>query len=922
MSESLFSETASDGVCPKCGAVHEGGSDCPTRASGGKLAPPRRKEDKLIGTTLAEHFEIISLIGQGGMSVVYKARHTFTHNIRAIKLLREHLVDRSTNLARFQLEAQAAMHLTHPNIIAVHDYGMTADEQPYLIMDYLEGESLGELIQKQKRLPVDRALAVFSQICDALGFAHQKGVLHRDIKPSNVMLVKDGDKTDCVKLVDFGIAKLMPGGELEGQRLTATGEVFGSPVYMSPEQCTGQVLDTRSDIYSMGCVMYEALCGHPPFVGSNPLETMYLRLQEPPAPFPPELSIPRSLEHIVLITLAREPEQRYQSMAELKAEIDRVRTGTVNLTNLIDTMRRSVRLSQARKATKKVQLEAYFAVVALLMMVAGFYSFRLLSGTASPWESQGAVWKQYYDEGQKAFDRGELGQAEKNMMQAVAEAQKFGEMDRRLVSSLEKLASIYKTEGKQSQLEDTAARIEAIKQKQSLEETEQSDRNVNELADLTLSLCPKVIEKDKWSQYAQLTEKLNHLGVLLINQQSYDRAEQLLKKALEIEKTTLGPDSPNVARTMRNLAALYDTKKGQFKEALPLYEQAVAIKAKALGKDHPDVADGLSDLAAIYREQGQYEKAEQLYNQALAIYQRAYGMQHPHVARNLTGLADIYRIEGQFPKAEKLYKQALNIYVNTQGMEHSTVAMSYANLAGLYLNEGKYGPAEQMYSEALSLYEKIQGPESLSVATVVNNLAAVYFREGKYKDAEPMFKRALAIRERLLAADHPEIAQSLNNVAEVYRLEGRYEDAEPLYKRALKIDEKSLGQDHPEVAVVLNSLGQLYTSEGKLEQAEEYYKRALAVRQKSFGDEHPEVANTLNELAKLYAREGKYEESEKLFQKTLAMREKTLGPEHPDVAQTLNDYSDLLTKVNRSSDALKLRSRSFSIWLRSLLPSA
>lgn len=919
MSERLFTQTTTDGACPKCGLVHQDGHvDCPAKpATGGG------RTDKLLGTTLAEHFEIISLLGEGGMSVVYKARDILIDRIVAIKLLREHLVGRDVNLARFQQEAKAASHLSHPNIITIFEFGVTSDDQPYLVMDYLEGISLGEMIQKEKQVPVDRALHIFSQICDALGFAHQKKVIHRDLKPSNVMLTTEGEDADRVKIVDFGIAKMLPGGEFEGQRLTQTGEVFGSPVYMSPEQCTGQTLDARSDIYAMGCVMYETLCGRPPFVGGNPLETMYLRLADPPAPFDPELRVPKALEHIVLITLAKEPDQRYQTMGELKAELDKLKDGAGRSTGLLESLKRSVRLKQVRQTKKALPMEAILGVVALMMMVAGFFSIRLLSepGAADSVASS-ASWKQHYNEGQKALDRGELPQAETEMSQAVKQAEKFGELDRRFVTSLEKLSSIYKSEDKKEEAEEIDQRVATIKQEQALGESGESDANVTELADLTLSLAPKVIEKDKWAQYQKLTEKLNHLAMLLIKQQDYDKAEELLKKALEIEKTTLGDNNPNVARTVSCLAALYDTKKGRFDDALPLYEQAVAIRSKALGSEHPEVAGSLSDLAALYAEQGKYQKAEELYKHALGIYEKSFGKLHPYVAMNLTGMADLYRIQGKYKEAEPLYEQALEIYLRTQGPEHRTVAMSLNNLAGLYFNEGKYGQAEQMYSRALNLYEKVQGPEHPNVAMILNNLAVVLYKEGKYKQAEPMLKRALAVRERTLAPDHPEIAQSLNSLAEVYRAEGRYEEAEPLYKRALSIDEKALGPDHPEVALVLNSLGQLYKAQGKNERAEENYTHALKIRQTAFGPEHPEVAASLNELAELFMREGKYKQSEELFQKALAIREKALGPNHPDVAQTLNDYSDLLVKTNRSSDALKLRSRTFGIWLKSFWPSA
>src|SRR4029450_1587391 len=237
------------------------------------------------------------------MSAVYKARHLLIDRIVAIKVLHSHLVSQATTLKRFQQEANAVSHLSHPNIIAIHDFGISAETQPYLIMDYLEGTSLSDLLEKEGHLSLERAFPIFLEICEALDHAHEHGVVHRDLKPSNVMLTNIGEQTDCVKIVDFGIAKLMPTADSEGQNLTKTGEVFGSPLYMSPEQCMGQPLDAPCDIYSMGCVMYETLMGKPPFHGNNVLETMYMRLTETAPSFSsmrPDLKIASSIEAVVL----------------------------------------------------------------------------------------------------------------------------------------------------------------------------------------------------------------------------------------------------------------------------------------------------------------------------------------------------------------------------------------------------------------------------------------------------------------------------------------------------------------------------------------------------------------------------------------------------------------------------------------------
>jgi serine/threonine protein kinase len=290
--------------------------------------------DRLIGTTIAERYKLLSFLGRGGMSTVYRAEHLLTKKIVALKIMHSHLLADSSSVRRFQQEATAASRLTHPNAIQVHDLGMTESGQPFLTMDYLEGLSLSELIDNPEQHPtVDQSLDIFIQACDAIQEAHERGIIHRDIKPSNIMLVrshKSKDREDMVKVLDFGIAKISQESS-EGPKLTGTGDVFGSPVYMSPEQCLGKELDTRSDIYSMGCLMYEVLTGDPPLLGANVLATMYQQMNTMPKGLTKVNADPRfvkDLERIVLKALEKDPEKRYASMAELRDALDDLRHKT------------------------------------------------------------------------------------------------------------------------------------------------------------------------------------------------------------------------------------------------------------------------------------------------------------------------------------------------------------------------------------------------------------------------------------------------------------------------------------------------------------------------------------------------------------------------------------------------------------------
>jgi serine/threonine protein kinase len=278
---------------------------------------------------LGPDYEVLELIGQGGMGYVYKVKDKRKNQLVAIKLVRPELAADPRALKRFTQEAEAAMGLLHPNLVPVYAQGVTEGGAPYLVMEYQEGTSLDRILAQEESLEVTRVVDICQQICHALEHAHHKGLVHRDLKPSNIVLC-DGDNgalpgRDLVRIVDFGIAKVLAGPESrETFDLTHTGDLFGSPSYMSPEQCMGYKLDARSDIYSLGCVMYELLSGHTPFDSDNPVQTIVKHLSDTPAPLKQTAlgqAIPASLEAIVMRCLAKAPEDRYGSMQQLRQDL-------------------------------------------------------------------------------------------------------------------------------------------------------------------------------------------------------------------------------------------------------------------------------------------------------------------------------------------------------------------------------------------------------------------------------------------------------------------------------------------------------------------------------------------------------------------------------------------------------------------------
>jgi serine/threonine protein kinase len=272
------------------------------------------------GAIVAGRYEIISMIGSGGMGIIYKARDPQLDKYYALKMMHRHQLD-DRALKRFKQEAKAASQLTHPKLLAVRDFGFSESGNPFMIMDFIDGVSLSDVLRAEGSLRNKEAINIFLQICDGMQYAHAQGVLHRDLKPSNVMLTKFNTLVPVAKVVDFGIAKIDCGLSQQADGVTSTGEILGSPLYMSPEQATGKYVDQRSDIYSMGCLIYETLTGRPPFKGDSTLETMIQHLQKDPPALCEKAAgrvFPKALEVVVQKTLAKNPDDRYQSMVELR----------------------------------------------------------------------------------------------------------------------------------------------------------------------------------------------------------------------------------------------------------------------------------------------------------------------------------------------------------------------------------------------------------------------------------------------------------------------------------------------------------------------------------------------------------------------------------------------------------------------------
>lgn len=289
--------------------------------------------DPFLGKTIAGKFRIIDFIGQGGMGTVYLAEHETLPRRFAIKILKNEYLTNELFVERFRREAIAASRVVHPNVVYITDFGRLPEGNFYIVMEFLEGTGLDTLLDSQGRIPLSRALPILIQVADALDHMHKMGVIHRDLKAENVLLVEERNRIEVVKILDFGIARLMV-PDCTNSRITAHGQVFGTPEYMSPEQASDKPLDGRSDIYALGILAFELVTGQPPFVSEKPSDVLHAHLaQMPPAPssLVPDQLIPRLFDGVVLRCLAKKPTERYATAGEVRSELMRVQTMLLNM---------------------------------------------------------------------------------------------------------------------------------------------------------------------------------------------------------------------------------------------------------------------------------------------------------------------------------------------------------------------------------------------------------------------------------------------------------------------------------------------------------------------------------------------------------------------------------------------------------------
>jgi tetratricopeptide (TPR) repeat protein len=400
---------------------------------------------------------------------------------------------------------------------------------------------------------------------------------------------------------------------------------------------------------------------------------------------------------------------------------------------------------------------------------------------------------------------------------------------------------------------------------------------------------------------------MNQAGLLLKQKVQFVEAESLMRRALEIDENSCGPEHPAVAIRLNNLAALL-LGANRLDEAEPLMQRALEIDERCFGPDHHSVARDLNNLAMLFQTSGRLDEAEPLMRRALEINERCYGPDHPEVAARLNNLAGLLYSTKRLSEAEPLFRRALEIWEKSLGSDHANVATVLNNLAGLFLETNRLAEAETMYRRALVIDEQSYGPDHPIVANRLSNLAGLLLDTKRLVEAETMYRRALVIDEQSFGPDHPNVAIRLNNLALLLKSTNRLNEAESLYRRALTIWEQSLGPDHPNVVIALDNLVNLLEANNRLAETEPLMQRLLAIDERRCGPDDPEVAIRLNNLSQLFEATNRLTEAEPLMRRMVVIFRnfsRTTGRTHPHLLEAISNYVELLDEMGRSREQIQ-----------------
>lgn len=776
-----------------------------------------------VGTRIGA-YQLLRVLGKGGMGTVYlseRADNLYEQSV-AIKLMHAGFSLARSMRLRFSAEQQILANLNHPNIARLLDGGITTDGLPYLVMEHVNGIPVDEYC-RQNHLSTENVIKLFLKICAAVEYAHQNLVIHRDLKPGNILVTSDG----VPKLLDFGIAKLLD-GELSSSNLTQATERMMTPEYASPEQVRGKTVTTATDVYALGVLLYELLCGVRPFQvdRKSPLEVLTVICEQYPDPPSKILSTSSRLTHrgdyhrfrddldnIVMMAMRKEPERRYASVALFASDLRRCLDGFPVLARTDSWTYSGGKFIRRHKV----------AVIAVTTSVVALISFSIGMGILAKRATQARL---------------------------VAEQQRLAARQ-----EADFLANIFQ-----------AATPEEAKGQQ-ITARELLDAGVKRI-DRELASVPEV----QATMLSDIGRAYTLLGL-------YDEAKPVLERAYAFQRRVPGRETLDFAATADGLARLYRLE-GEYEKAEPIFREALAVREKIAGPNNELVADSMNSLGECLYWEGHDAEAERLLRQALTLDGKP-DSDVGAATRNYLAL-DIER-SGKFDEAAQLLREAVDISRKIDGEGSPNYAIDLQNLGGALINLGNLNAAEETERRSLQVRRAITGEDHPDIAYTLNLLGVILLEKGEWAQAEAPLMEALTVRQKLLGEQHPLYAGSLSNLARVMQAEGGYEAARRMFQKALQILQDAGKSESWSSARILSYLGLLELDQRNYSDAERYARQGLEMQRKLYGEESPDVAYSLLEVGVIREFQGDLAGAEPMFREALEIRQKELRLGHPSI---------------------------------------
>ncbi len=811
-------------------------------------------------------YKIVELIARGGMGVVYRAEQQYPvrRNV-ALKIIKPGM-DSEQVIARFEAERQALALMDHPNIARVLDAGATSLGRLYFVMELVDGVPITQYCE-QHELDLRERLGIFIPVCQAIQHAHQKSVIHRDIKPSNVLVtIYDGQPVP--KVIDFGIAKAMQEPLTERSMHTQAGAVIGTLEYMSPEQAGGftEDVDTRSDVYSLGAVLYEMIAGSTP-LSSHSLRNSSefdivrrIREEDPPPPsarmgkVKASRTVNGDLDWVVMKALEKDRGRRYETVNGLMRDLQRYLAQEP-----VEAAPPSVSY-RVHKFVRRHRIALLTVAAFAALLIAGLVvSFRMAIRASRAEEAAIAV---------NHFLQNDILAQASAANQAGPGARP--DPDLKVRTALDRAAA--RLAGKFDRQPDAEAAIRDTIGRAYL------DIGLYPEARKQLELALDLQRRILGTGNSKTIDILSDLGHTARRQGKYDEAGSLFNEAIPLARRVLGPESPDTLRALNGLAAVY-TAQGKYAQAEALLRQTLEIRQRRLGREHPDALESMRDLARACSGQAKYAEAEALLTQVVDARRRVLGPEHPDTLQAMIPLAHSYCSRGDYPAAEKLYRQTLEIQRRVLGPHHPDALDCMYRLAYNALPFlGKYREAEELYTQTLAVQRRTLGPEHRDTLRTMGGLGTVYSAQGKYAQAEAMHSQTLEIRRRALGTEHPDTLGSMGDLGKDYLWQGKYAQAEAMFSQAMDTSRRMLGPENPTVVSSLSELAALYQRQGRYDQASACAEKALDALRRTHGPD-VDIMNAAADLALAYLSQGKFIESEALAREAVESDGKS-RPDH------------------------------------------